>query len=72
MQSDKNLWPFYSSGKDANIFFADKPIEEVLQSEGGLDYAFDCIGNKAVMDTAVKSLVPWGTLCVNGELGNFA
>ena len=45
---------------------SDKPIEEVLQSEGGLDYAFDCIGSQSALDSALKSLAPWGTLCCNG------
>ena len=48
------------------FWYSDRLIEDVLQSEGGLDYAFDCIGNKAVLDSALKSLTPWGTLVVIG------
>jgi len=44
----------------------DKPIEEVLLKDGGIDYAFDCIGNQAVLNSGIKSLTPWGTLLVVG------
>ena len=44
----------------------DKPIEEVLQKDGGIDYAFDCVGNQGVLNSGLKSLSPWGTLLVVG------
>ena len=34
----------------------------MLKTEGGVDYAFDCIGNEEVLDTALQMLSPWGTL----------
>lgn len=44
----------------------DKPIDEFLQESGGIEYAFDCIGNKEVLLSGFKSLTPWGTLVVVG------
>jgi Zn-dependent alcohol dehydrogenase len=44
----------------------DKPIEEILQKDGGIEYAFDCIGNQEVLNSGVKSLTPWGTQLVVG------
>ena len=41
-------------------------VEDVLQSTGGVDYAFDCVGSQRVLDSALKSLTPWGTLAVVG------
>ncbi|CAG2181406.1 unnamed protein product, partial [Oppiella nova] len=44
----------------------DEPIESILQKEGGLEFAFDCIGNQQVIDSAYKSLCPWGSLTLIG------
>ncbi|CAG2168191.1 unnamed protein product, partial [Oppiella nova] len=44
----------------------DESLETLLQSEGGIDYAFDCIGNQHVLNTAYNSLKPWGSLTVIG------
>ncbi|CAG2102964.1 unnamed protein product [Medioppia subpectinata] len=38
----------------------DKQIDDILKSEGGVDYAFDCIGSVDVIDSCLKSLHPWG------------
>ncbi|CAG2182089.1 unnamed protein product [Oppiella nova] len=43
----------------------DQPLEEVLRAKG-IEYAFDCIGNQDVLNTALKSLTPWGSLTVIG------
>ncbi|CAG2102451.1 unnamed protein product, partial [Medioppia subpectinata] len=43
-----------------------EPIESYLQKMGGIDYAFDCIGNQQVLDSAYKSLTPWGSLTIIG------
>lgn len=44
------------------------PINEYLAKkyQSGIDYAFDCIGNKAVIETALKSLSVFGTLALVG------
>lgn len=44
----------------------EKPLKEVFKSEGGIDYAFDCIGNEEVLNTALGLLTPWGTLTFVG------
>ncbi|CAG2174440.1 unnamed protein product, partial [Oppiella nova] len=44
----------------------DESLETLLQNEGGIDYAFDCIGNQHVLNTAYNSLKPWGSLTVIG------
>ena len=44
-----------------------EPVEEYFKKLGGLDYAFDCIGNQAVIDTAYNSLSPWGALTIVGQ-----
>lgn len=41
-------------------------VEEVLVNAGGVDYALDCVGSQSVLDCALKSLTPWGTLAVVG------
>ncbi|CAG2178134.1 unnamed protein product, partial [Oppiella nova] len=43
----------------------DQPLEEVLRAKG-IEYAFDCVGNEDVLNTALKSLTPWGSLTVIG------
>ncbi|XP_054163243.1 alcohol dehydrogenase class-3 chain L-like [Oppia nitens] len=43
-----------------------KSIEEYFKEIGGLDYAFDCIGNQQVLDSAYNSLNLWGSLVVIG------
>ena len=45
----------------------DKPVEQYLMEKyGGADYAFDCIGSQAVLNTALNSLSVFGTLVVVG------
>lgn len=46
----------------------DVPIDEYLKQNypNGIDYAFDCIGNQTVIDTAHKSLSLYGTLVLVG------
>ena len=39
-----------------------------LGKGGGVDYAFDCIGNQAVIETALKSVSPSGTFVAVGLL----
>jgi S-(hydroxymethyl)glutathione dehydrogenase/alcohol dehydrogenase len=39
-----------------------------LQTEGGVDYAFDCIGSQSVIESAVNSLCPSGTFVAVGLL----
>ncbi|XP_037636254.1 alcohol dehydrogenase class-3-like [Sebastes umbrosus] len=46
-----------------------KPIQEVLvdMTEGGVDYALECVGSPAVMSAALESTVDgWGTCVVVG------
>ena len=42
-------------------------VKEVVKREGQLDYAFDCIGNQTVLNSALELLSPWGTLVAIGE-----
>ena len=51
----------------AYLYSLDEPIEDYFQREGLLDYTFDCIGNQAVLNSAYKSLSPWGALTVIGN-----
>lgn len=45
----------------------DKPLEQYLMEKyGGVDYAFECIGNQAVTNTALQTLSAFGTLAVVG------
>ena len=45
----------------------DKPLEQyLLEKYGGVDYAFDCIGHQAVINTALKSLSSFGTMALVG------
>ena len=46
-----------------------KPIDEVLKemTDGGVDFAFDCVGHKAIVETAFASTHPgYGTAVVVG------
>lgn len=50
----------------------DKPVEEVIKelTGGGVDYAFECVGNPKVMATAFASCQDgWGTTIVLGVAG---
>jgi len=44
----------------------DKGVAELFQEQGGLDYAFECIGNVRTLETALSSLSLWGTLMIIG------
>ena len=46
-----------------------EPIEDYLMKEGGVDYAFECIGNNSALKDAYASLSIWGRLiCVGISL----
>ena len=38
----------------------------LMEKYGGVDYAFECIGHQAVLNTALKSLSVFGTLVMVG------
>ncbi|CAG2170303.1 unnamed protein product [Oppiella nova] len=41
-------------------------VDEILKSYGGVDYAFDCIGNIDVINSCIQSLNTWGFLVLIG------
>ena len=48
-----------------------EPIEDYLMKEGGVDYAFECIGNNIALKDAYASLSIWGRLiCVGIPLND--
>ncbi|XP_069557881.1 alcohol dehydrogenase class-3-like isoform X1 [Brachyistius frenatus] len=47
----------------------DKPIQDVLveMTNGGVDYALECVGNPAIMSVALESTTEgWGTCVISG------
>ncbi|CAG2169820.1 unnamed protein product, partial [Oppiella nova] len=41
-------------------------VDEILKGYGGVDYAFDCIGNIDVINSCIQSLSTWGFLVLIG------
>lgn len=43
-----------------------KEIAGTFLKQGGLDYAFECVGSVKTLEAALSSLSPWGTLVIVG------
>lgn len=67
-ESKKEVAQAFGATEFINAKTLDVPINEYLAKNypAGIDYAFDCIGNKAVIDSALKSLSIFGTLALVG------